>query len=518
MKPRSAAALGGLVGGALAGVAGWDLLQRRHTILRNFPIVGHLRFILEAVGPELRQYIVTDNDAERPFSRDQRRWVYSSSKSENRYFGFGTDNDLERAHNYVIIKHAAFPVPTPDGEPNHPDPALPLPPAKVLGGAHRRAKAFRPSSLVNVSGMSFGALSAAAITALNKGAAIAGALHTTGEGGVSPYHLNGGELVWQIGTGYFGCRNDDGTFSLGRLVDRVAATPSIRAIEIKLSQGAKPGLGGMLPGAKVTAEIAAIRGVPVGVDCKSPAGHSAFRDVDGLLELVETIAAETGLPVGIKSAVGEEAFWMQLAERMARTGTGVDFVTIDGGEGGTGASPLVFSDHVALPFKWALPPVYRAFAERDLHQDVVFIGSAKLGIPENALLAMAMGCDMVNVARTAMFSIGCIQAQRCHTDRCPSGVATQSAWLQHGLDPALKSLRCANYLATLRFELLSLARACGQVHPALVPLSAIGLLDVDLKVVRADELFDYPAGWGAPGPADIGTVTALMAGRPGGRP
>ncbi len=512
MKRRSKSLSAALAGGSLAALAGWDLRQRRHTILRNYPIVGHLRFILEAVGPELRQYIVTDNDAERPFSRDQRRWVYTSSKLSNRYFGFGTDNDLERVHNYLVIKHAAFPAPAPAGDPEHPDPAVPLPAAKVLGGARGRAKAFRPSSLVNISAMSFGSLSAAAITALNKGAALAGTLHTTGEGGVSQYHLNGGDLVWQIGTGYFGCRNDDGTFSLARLIDRVAATPSIRAIEIKLSQGAKPGLGGMLPGAKVTPEIAAIRGIPAGVDCKSPAGHSAFRDVDGLLELVETIAAETGLPVGIKSAVGEAPFWPELAARMARTGRGVDFVTIDGGEGGTGAAPLVFTDHVALPFKWAFPRVYRAFAEEGLHHDVVFIGSAKLGIPENALLALAMGCDMINVARTAMFSIGCIQAQRCHTGRCPSGVATQSAWLQHGLDPALKSVRCANYLATLRFELLSLARACGHVHPALVPLDAVELLDVDLRTVQADDLFDYKPDWGLPGPADAEAITAFMAG------
>jgi len=284
VKPRSAAAL---IGGTLAGVAGWDLWQRRHTILRNYPIVGHLRFILEAVGPELRQYIVTDNDEEKPFSRDQRRWVYTSSKLTNRYFGFGTDNNLEQVANYPIFKHSAFPVSGRPGESDHPDPAAALPAAKVLGGARGRAKAFRPSSLVNVSGMSFGALSAAAVTALNKGAALAGALHSTGEGGLSPYHLNGADLVWQIGTGYFGCRDADGAFSLPRLIDRVAATPSIRAIEIKLSQGAKPGLGGMLPGAKVTTEIAAIRGVPAGVDCRSPAAHSAFHDVDGLLELAE---------------------------------------------------------------------------------------------------------------------------------------------------------------------------------------------------------------------------------------
>lgn len=507
MKRTSLAAV---VAGGLAGLAGWDLIQRRHTILRNYPVVGHLRFVLEAVGPELRQYIVTDNNEERPFSRDQRRWVYSSSKLDDRYFGFGTDNDLEQARSYPIIKHAAFPLTQRDDEPSHPDPEVPLPAAKMLGGARGRAKAFRPSSLVNVSSMSFGSLSAAAVTSLNVGAGMAGALQSTGEGGISPYHLNGGDLIWQIGTGYFGCRNADGSFSISRLLDRVAETPSVRAIEFKLSQGAKPGIGGMLPGAKVTPEIAAIRGIPVGVDCKSPAAHTAFSDVEGLLELVETIAAKTGLPVGIKSAVGEERFWLKLAERMARTSTGVDFVTIDGGEGGTGAAPLVFSDHVALPFKWAHPRVYRAFAEQDLHHSVMFIGSGKLGIPENALLALAMGCDMVNVARTAMFSIGCIQAQRCHTGRCPSGVATQSAWLQRGLDPALKSVRCANYLATLRFELLSLAHACGYAHPALVPLDAIELLDADPKTVRVEELLGYQPGWGMPGQSDIETITALM--------
>jgi glutamate synthase domain-containing protein 2 len=227
--------------------------------------------------------------------------------------------------------------------------------------------------------------------------------------------------------------------------------------------------------------------------------------------VVESIAAATGLPVGIKSAVGEEQFWLDLAERMARTGRGVDFVTVDGGEGGTGAAPLVFSDHVALPFRWAFPRVYRAFAEQSLHHEVVFIGSGKLGIPENALLALALGCDMVNVGRTAMFSIGCIQAQRCHTGRCPSGVATQSPWLQRGLDPALKSVRCATYLATLRFELLALARACGRAHPSLVPVDAIELVDADLNTVHVHELFDYRPGWGLPAPEDVDTLVELMS-------
>jgi glutamate synthase domain-containing protein 2 len=500
----------GAVGSALAVVAGWDLTQRRHALLRNFPVVGHLRYLLEAIGPELRQYIVTDNDEERPFSRDQRRWVYASAKSSDRYFGFGTDNDLESSNNYVIIKHAAFPRPAPPDEPGHPDPARLLPAAKVLGGSHGRARAFRPSSIVNVSGMSFGSLSGAAIEALNRGAAMAGALHTTGEGGISPHHRNGGDLVWQIGTGYFGCREDNGDFSLARLVDQVASTPSVRAIEIKLSQGAKPGLGGLLPGAKVTPEIAAIRGVPVGVDCASPARHRAFGDVDGLLDLVETIADATGLPVGIKSAVGEDKFWVDLADRMARTGRGVDFVTVDGGEGGTGAAPLLFSDHVALPFRWAFPRVYRAFAQRDLHEDVVFVGSGKLGLPANALLAIALGCDMVNVGRTAMFAIGCIQAQRCHTGRCPTGVATQIPWLERGLDPASKSVRCAHYLATLRFELLTVSRACGVAHPALVSLRDLEMLDGDRMTHDLASVVDYDPSWGLPSADDVEAITQMM--------
>ncbi|MBX3284696.1 MAG: FMN-binding glutamate synthase family protein [Actinobacteria bacterium] len=507
MRGRSAAAG---VAGAVGALAAWDLLQTRHSILRNFPVVGHLRFALEAVGPELRQYIVTDNDQERPFSRDQRRWVYTSAKSQDRYFGFGTDNDLERVHNYLIAKHAAFPVAPPPDDPGHPDPDRPLPCAKVLGAARGRAGAFRPASIVNVSAMSFGSLSAAAISALNRGAALAGTLHNTGEGGVSAHHLQGGDLVWQIGTGYFGCRTDDGRFDLARLVDRVAATPQVRAIEIKLSQGAKPGMGGMLPGPKVTPEIAAMRQVPVGVDCRSPGAHTAFHDVDSMLDVVEAIADATGLPVGIKSAVGEEAFWRDLVHQMATTGRGVDFVTVDGGEGGTGAAPLVYSDHVALPFKWGFPRVYRAFAEADLHEQVVFVGSGKLGLPENALLALALGCDLVNVGRTAMFALGCVQAQRCHTGRCPTGVATQSPWLQRGLDPASKSVRVASYLATLRFELESLGRTCGHPHPGLVTADQVELLDVDLESVRLDELFDYEPGWGLPSRADRAAIADIM--------
>jgi glutamate synthase domain-containing protein 2 len=499
----------GVVVLALVGVAVHDVVQRRHAILRNFPVVGHLRFLLEGIGPEVRQYIVTDNNSERPFSRDQRRWVYTSSKGENTYFGFGTDNDLDHANNYLIVKHVAFPVAGPADEPNHPSPDRLLPCAKVLGAGRGRTHAFRPDSVVNVSAMSFGSLSANAVEALNRGCAMAHALQTTGEGGISPYHLNGGDLIWQIGTGYFGCRDAEGRFDLARLVDNVQRAP-VRAIEIKLSQGAKPGLGGMLPGAKVTEEIAAIRGIPVGVDCKSPAAHTAFSDVDTMLELIERIADATGLPVGIKSAVGDDGFWADLTHRMQATGTGPDFVVIDGGEGGTGAAPLTFSDHVSLPFRWAFSRVYRCFLEHELTDDVVFIGSGKLGLPENALAAMAIGCDMVSVGRTAMFAIGCIQAQKCHTDKCPAGVATQSPWLQRGLDPNLKSVRCALYLASMRFELLRLSRACGVPHPALVTADQLELLEDRWRSVPLREVVGYQPGWGRPSRADRDEIARIM--------
>ena len=465
-----------LLGLILAGVVVYDLVQRKHAILRNYPIVGHLRYLLERVGPELRQYIVTSNNEERPFSRDQRSWVYASAKRENNYSGFGTDDELELSPNYVVIKHSAFPLSTRQPGDSDYDDRYRIPVAKILGGARNRPKAFRPESVVNVSGMSYGSLSAAAVEAINRGSAKAGCLHNTGEGGVSPYHRFGGEMVWQIGTGYFGCRDARGNFSMDRFMETVDENP-IRAIEIKLSQGAKPGRGGVLPGVKVTEEIARVRGIPVGETCISPNNHSVFRDVDGMLDFVERLAEASGLPIGIKSAVGQSGFWRELTTQMATTGRGVDFVTVDGGEGGTGAAPLVFADHVALPFKKGFSRVYREFAEAGLAENVVFIGSGKLGFPESAVLAFALGCDMIAVAREAMMSIGCIQAQRCHTGHCPAGIATQSRWLMRGLDPTLKSDRLANYVCNLRKEIDALARACGVCHPALLTNDHIEILD-----------------------------------------
>lgn len=440
-----------------------DITQKKRTIQHNFPIVGHLRYMLEVIGPELRQYWVANDKEEMPFNRAERRWVYATAKGQNSHFGFGTTEQLYEA-GYPIIKHAVFPFPESKAVVIHDDPSA-IPALKVIGESHRRAKAWRPPSIVNISAMSFGSLGDRAVRALNQGAKLAHCWHNTGEGGFSPYHTSGADVVWQIGTGYFGARDENG-FRLEKVVEKVDQFPQIRMIELKLSQGAKPGKGGILPATKVTAEIAAIRGVKKGQDCISPNFHSEFSTVDEMLRFIERIAAATGLPVGIKSAIGELDFWHELATRMKQSKRGPDFIVIDGGEGGTGAAPLTFADHVALPFKVGFARVYQIFQKAKISERVSFIGSGKLGFPDRAVVALAMGCDLINVAREAMLSIGCIQAQKCHDGHCPAGVATQNWWLQQGLDVDDKKNRAARYIKGFRKELLSLAHAAGHEHPA----------------------------------------------------
>ncbi|HSP60333.1 MAG TPA: FMN-binding glutamate synthase family protein [Ornithinimicrobium sp.] len=500
---------------ALAAVAVRDLTQKQHAVLRNFPVLGHARYLLEKVGPELRQYIVNDNNDGRPFSRDQRRWVYASAKRQNPYFGFGTDNDVERNEGYAVIKHRTFADVQPAVHPNAGE-ETPLPCAKVLGGSRGRREAFRPASTINVSAMSYGALSGPAVEALNRGCALAGALHNTGEGGISTHHQHGADLIFQIGTAYFGCRDGRGRFDLPRLKDVVAANP-VRAIEVKLSQGAKPGLGGLLPAAKISEEIAAIRGIPQGEDCHSPSRHAEFSDVDSMLDFVELVAEETGLPVGIKSAVGQDDLWEDLARLMSSGDRGVDFVAVDGGEGGTGAAPLTFSDSVSLPFRLAFPQAYSAFAREGVADRVVWMGAGKLGLPENAAVAFALGVDLVYVAREAMLSVGCIQAQRCHDDRCPTGVATQNAWLTRGLDPDSKSVRAANYLRSWRREMLKVAEACGVEHPGLITAEMVDILLGTRSATPLWQAVGYADPlWGLPSPAQQESVRRLMAGAPEG--
>lgn len=447
--------------------------NKKHTIKHNFPVVGHLRYLLEKIGPELRQYIVASNREELPFNRSQRTWIYASAKKQNNYSGFGTDQDIyEPGH--IFIKPAVFPFNVKKDHINFADPAF-LPCAKVIGLASNRAKPFRPYSVVNISAMSYGSLSAAAVESMNKGALKAGCYHNTGEGGLSPYHSFGADVVFHFGTGYFGVRDDEGNFSIPKIKKLVEEKPFVKAIEIKLSQGAKPGKGGVLPAAKVTKEISEIRHVPIGKDVLSPVNHTAFSNMTELVDFVESIAENTGLPVGIKSAVGKMDQWEELALIMKKTGKGPDFITIDGGEGGTGAAPPAFADSVSLPLVHAFSNVYKVFAKHGLTNRVVFIASGKLGFPANALMAFSMGADLINVAREAMISIGCIQAQVCHTNRCPAGIATNSKWLQSGVDPTLKSERFYNYVKNLRKEILEITHACGYEHPCQMKMEDVEL-------------------------------------------
>lgn len=447
----------------LAIVAIRDVLQKVHTISHNFPIVGHIRYMFEGIGPEIRQYFVANNREELPFNRIERGWIYASAKKENNYEGFGTDRDIY-AHQHIFINNAMIPYKVDKGHPNDLDLTF-LPCAKVMGAYNKRRRPYRPASVINISAMSFGSLSAKAIESLNKGVKLSDAYHNTGEGGLSPYHSHGGDVVFHFGTGYFGVRAEDGGFSMEKMVKLVEDNPFIRAIEVKLSQGAKPGKGGVLPGKKITKELAAIRGVEVGKDVLSPPNHKAFSTVPELVDFVEDIAEKTGLPVGIKAAIGKLGQWEELAEIMKTSGKGPDFITVDGGEGGTGAAPPSFADHVSLPWVYGFSDLYRLFKDKGLSDRIVWIGSGKLGFPAKAAMAFAMGADCINVAREAMMSIGCIQAQICHTNRCPTGVATQKKWLQNGIDPTLKSLRLAQYFKTFRKELVEITHAAGYEHP-----------------------------------------------------
>ena len=450
-------------------------IQKAHTISHNYPVVGHIRYIFESIGPEIRQYFVANNREELPFNRIERGWIYASAKRENNYEGFGTDRDIY-ANQHIFINNAMLPYKLKPDHPNAIDHSF-LPCAKVIGAYNKRRRPYRPASVINVSAMSYGSLSAKAVESLNKGVKLANAYHNTGEGGLSPYHSFGGDVVFHFGTGYFGVRSSDGNFSMEKMVDLVNANPFIRAIELKLSQGAKPGKGGVLPGKKITKEIAEIRGVAVGKDVLSPPDHKAFSDVQEMVDFIEVIAEATGLPVGIKAAIGKLDQWKELADIMLRTNKGPDFITVDGGEGGTGAAPPSFADHVSLPWVYGFSDLYKLFQNKGLTERIVFIGSGKLGFPAKGAMAFAMGADIINVAREAMLSIGCIQAQVCHTNRCPSGVATQSKWLQAGINIPLKSERLAQYFKTYRKELLEITHAAGYEHPC-----QFSMKDIDVNV------------------------------------
>lgn len=436
-------------------------IQTKHVILKHYPILGHIRYFFEYIRPEIRQYFIEDNRNGSPFNRSQRDYIYQSSKGIPALSGFGSDADFSK-NGHFFIKQSGFSFRVTEKHINHITPDF-APCAKVIGEFNRRAKKYRSNSIVNISAMSFGALGSGATTANNIGAKIAYCYHNTGEGGFSQYHNNGADVVFQIGTAYYGCRDEKGNFSMAELIKLTSKNSNIKMIEIKLSQGAKANKGGILPADKVTKEIAEIRRIPVGQASVSPGYHSAFSNVEELVSLIEQIARKTGLPVGIKSAVGNDAFWWDLAYYMVQNNKGPDFITIDGGEGGTGAAPTAFSDNVSLPFEIAFTTVYKIMQRYGLEKRVTFIASAKLGLPAEAVRAFSLGADMINMAREILMAGGCIQAQKCHTGNCPTLIATNKH--QHLYNVEDKSQRVANFVKNLRKDILEIAHACGYEHP-----------------------------------------------------
>ncbi|MEZ5613602.1 MAG: FMN-binding glutamate synthase family protein [Rhodocyclaceae bacterium] len=433
-----------------------DITQKKHTVLRNYPIVGRLRYFFEQMGEYFRQYFFTGERDEMPFNRSTRGWAYRLAKNEGGIIGFGSTYDLHEPGALVFV-NAPFPVIE--------DEQLATPPLAIGDGWCDRP--FIARSVVNISGMSYGALSRPAVRALSCGAAAAGCWLNTGEGGLSPYHLEGGcDLIVQIGTAKYGVRDAEGNLSLQRLRE-IAAHDNVRAFEIKLSQGAKPGKGGVLPGDKVTAEIAAIRGIPAGRDSISPNRHRDVASADQLLDMVARVREATGRPVGIKTAIGGWDFMHDLAETVARRGvaSAPDFIAVDGGEGGSGAAPQALADHMALSIDEALPRVVDALIESGLRERVRVVAAGKLVTSARAAWALAAGADFVNTARGFMFALGCIQALRCHANTCPTGVTTHNPRLQRGLVVADKAQRVANYCRSMNREIDMIAHACG-LHQA----------------------------------------------------
>jgi glutamate synthase domain-containing protein 2 len=442
-----------LVALALMAVGIRDLLQQRHSILRNYPILGHFRFLFEAVRPELRQYLFESDTDGTPFTRQQRAIVYQRAKKDLDKRPFGTQQDVYGT-GYEWINHSLAPTQVVSHD------------FRVMVGGPACSDSYR-MSVFNISAMSFGSLSANAIEALNKGAKAGGFAHDTGEGSISRYHRrHGGDLVWEIGSGYFGCRNGDGSFCEEKFVAN-AANAQVRMIEIKLSQGAKPGHGGMLPGPKVTAEIAEARGVPLAVDCVSPASHSAFSTPIELLQFVARLRELSGgKPTGFKMAIGHPWEWFAIAKAMLATGITPDFIVVDGKEGGTGAAPAEFMDRIGTPMQEGLMLVHNTLVGLNL-RDKVRIGAAgKIITAFDVARTLAIGADWCNSARGFMFALGCIQSMSCHTDRCPTGVATQDRIRQRALVIPDKAERVANFHRNTLAALAELVAAAGLTHPS----------------------------------------------------
>lgn len=430
----------------------YDLIQPHHAVLRNYPISAHLRFILESVRPEMRQYFFEDEKDGRPFSRDKRSVVYQRAKLALDVRPFGTTYDVY-SEGFEWVNHSMAPRP------------VSRDPFRIDIGGPDCSKPYS-ASVFNISAMSFGALSANAIRALNEGAKLGGFAHDTGEGGYSSYHREGGgDIIWEIGSGYFGCRNPDGTFSAEKFA-AAAVNDQIRMVELKLSQGAKPGHGGVLPAPKVSPEIALTRGVPTGQDCISPSRHSAFSTpVEMMRFIAEMRRLSGGKPAGFKLCVGHEWEFLAICKAMLETGLYPDFIVVDGKEGGTGAAPLEFIDHIGKPMRDGLSFVHNALVGIGARERVKLGASGKIVSGFDIARAMALGADWCNAARGFMFAIGCIQSQSCHTDRCPTGVATQDRNRQRALVVADKRERVANFHRSTLHALAELTAAAGLEHP-----------------------------------------------------
>lgn len=438
----------------LAAVGVYDLTQRRHSILRNYPLLGHMRFLFEALRPEIQQYFIERNFDGRPYDRDVRSLIYERAKGTAAELAFGTERDID-APGYEYIVHSTAPIEQPSE------------PFRIrIGGPD--CKHPYDMSLLNVSAMSFGALSGNALRALNSGARKGGFAHDTGEGGLTPYHLGGADLIWEIGSGYFGTRTDDGHFDPEKFAEK-AATPEVKCISIKLSQGAKPGIGGVLPAAKVSAEIAGYRGVPVGQKCVSPAAHSAFTTPRELVRFVGRLRElSDGKPIGVKLCVGSRVDILAICKAMLAENIAPDFIIVDGAEGGTAAAPLEYEDHVGLPLTDGLMTVHNALVGTGLRDRIRIGASGKVASGNDIVKRMVQGADYTNAARAMMMAVGCIQSQRCHTNHCPVGVATQDERRARALDVVDKSERVYRYQRATVEEAMRILASMGVSDPAML--------------------------------------------------
>ncbi len=476
---------GTLIAIVLVAVLGYvfisDITQKKHGVLRNYPVVGHLRYFFEEIGEYFRQYFFAGDRDEMPFNRATRGWVYRLAKNEGGVIGFGSTYDLHSPGALIFVNHP-FPVLE---EERLPTPSL------VLGEGYCR-EPFEARSIVNVSGMSFGAISAPAVRSLSRGANVAGCWMDTGEGGLSPYHVEGGcDLIMQIGTAKYGVRDAQGNLSAERLRE---LSKVVKAFEIKLSQGAKPGKGGVLPGAKVTAEIAQIRGIPEGRDSISPNRHRDISNMNELLEKVAWMRDLTGRPVGVKTAVGGWRMMNEAADIIHRRGLefAPDFLVIDGGEGGSGAAPQALADHMGLSIEEALPRVVDSLIETGLRSRIRVVASGKIVTSARAAWALCVGADFINTARGFMFSLGCIQALRCHQNTCPTGVTTHNKRLQRALVVEEKYLRVANYAMNMNKEIDMIAHSCGVRHARELTREHVRIVQASGQSVALNMLYPYP--------------------------